>query len=99
VPSIFIIDRSGVVRFRHQGLYLGLQRAWSSTLEVPRFVQPPPDFMGITLFVAKFDTEKVLERSLGITEPGTIEVFKGGARSTAVMQYDTLSGLLKKVIR
>jgi hypothetical protein len=58
-----------------------------------------PDFMGITLFVAKFDTEKVLERSLGITEPRTIEVFKGGARSTAVTQYDTLSGLLKKVIR
>ena len=58
-----------------------------------------PEFMGITLFVAKFDTEKVLERSLGITEPRTIEAFKGGARSTAVTQYDTLSGLLKKVIR
>src|SRR5271163_1064151 len=58
-----------------------------------------PEFMGITLFVAKFDAEKVLERSLGITEPRTIEVFKGGARSTAVTQYDTLSGLLKKVIR
>ena len=58
-----------------------------------------PDFMGITLFVAKFDTEKVLERSLGITEPRTIELFKGGVRSTAITQYDTVSGLLKKVIR
>jgi len=64
-----------------------------------RNVPQGPDFMGITLFVANFDTEKVLERSLGVTEPRTIELFKGGARSTAVPQYDTLSGLLKKVIR
>jgi hypothetical protein len=61
-----------------------------------------PDFMGITVFVAKFDTKKVLERSLGIADPRTTEVFKDGkqgARSTAVPQYDTLSGLRKKVIR
>jgi len=60
-----------------------------------------PEFMGITLFVAKFDTEKVLERSLGVTEHGTIEVFKDGkegARSTAVTQYDTLSELLQRAI-
>jgi thioredoxin family protein len=60
-----------------------------------------PEFMGITLFVAKFDTEKVLERSLGITEHSTIEVLKDGkegARSTEVTQYDTLSELLQRVI-
>ena len=60
-----------------------------------------PKFMGITLFVAKFDTEKVLERSLGITEHRTIEVIKDGkegARSTVVTQYETLSELLQKVI-
>ena len=60
-----------------------------------------PEFMGITLFVAKFDTEKVLERSLGITEHSTIEVIKDGkdgARSTVVTQYDTLSELLQRVI-
>jgi len=60
-----------------------------------------PEFMGITLFVAKFDTEKVLERSLGITEHSTIEVFKDGkegARSTVVTKYDTLSELLQRVI-
>jgi Thioredoxin len=60
-----------------------------------------PEFMGITLFVAKFDTEKVLERSLGITEHRTIEVIKDGkegARSTVVTQYDTLSELLQRVI-
>jgi hypothetical protein len=60
-----------------------------------------PEFMGITLFVAKFDTEKVLERSLGITEHRTIEVSKDrkeSARSTLVTQYDTLSELLQRVI-
>jgi hypothetical protein len=60
-----------------------------------------PEFMGITLFVAKFDTEKVLERSLGITEHRTIEEVKDGkdgARSTVVTQYDTLSDLLQKFI-
>jgi hypothetical protein len=61
-----------------------------------------PEFMGITLFVAKFDTEKVLERSLGIADQRTADVFKDGkqgVRTTAVTQYDTLSGLLQKVIR
>jgi Thioredoxin len=60
-----------------------------------------PEFMGITLFVANFDTEKVLERSLGITEHRTIEVIKDGkegARSTVVTQYETLSELLQRVI-
>jgi hypothetical protein len=60
-----------------------------------------PEFMGITLFVVKFDTEKVLGRSLGITEHRTIEVFedgKEGARSTVVTQYGTLSELLQRVI-
>jgi hypothetical protein len=60
-----------------------------------------PDFMGITLFVAKFDTEKVLERSLGITEHRSVEVIKNGdegARSTVVTQYGTLSELLQRVL-
>jgi len=37
-----------------------------------------PDFMGVTLFVANFDTEKLLERSLGISKQSTIVVFKNG---------------------
>jgi|HubBroStandDraft_4_1064222.scaffolds.fasta_scaffold1334414_1 hypothetical protein len=60
-----------------------------------------PEFMGITLFVAKFDTEKVLERSLGIIQHRTVAGFKDrkdGARSTVVAQYDTLSDLLQKFI-
>ncbi len=57
--------------------------------------------MGITLFVAKFDTGKVLARSLGITEHRSIEVIKDGnegARSPLVAQYTTLSELLRRVI-
>jgi hypothetical protein len=60
-----------------------------------------PEFMGITLFVAKFDTAKVLERSLGITEHRTVEEAKDGkkeASAPVVAQYDTLSELLHKVI-
>ena len=37
-----------------------------------------PEFMGVTLFVANFDTEKVLERSFGISEPSAVVVFKDG---------------------
>ena len=60
-----------------------------------------PEFMGITLFVANFDTEKVLERSLGISKQSTIVVFRNGketARSTGDTQYDTLSEILRSAI-
>ena len=60
-----------------------------------------PEFMGVTLFVANFDTEKVLERSLGISKQSTIVVFKNGketARSTGDTQYDTLSEILRSAI-
>ena len=60
-----------------------------------------PDFMGVTLFVANFDTEKLLERSLGISKQSTIVVFKNGkeaARSTGDRQYDTLSEILRSAI-
>ena len=43
-----------------------------------------PEFMGVTLFVANFDTEKVLERSLGISKQSTIVVFKRRQGSSAV---------------
>lgn len=42
-----------------------------------------PNFMGVRLFVANFDTEKLLDRPLGISKQSTIVVFKkwqgGGA--------------------
>ena len=68
---------------------------------VLRELTQSPEFMGVTLFVANFDTEKVLERSLGISKQGTIVVFRSGkeaARSTGDTQYDTLSEILRSAI-
>jgi thiol-disulfide isomerase/thioredoxin len=59
------------------------------------------DLKGITLFVANFDTETALKRSLGITKQSTIVVFRDGkesARSTGDTQPDTLSELLRRAI-
>jgi thioredoxin 1 len=59
------------------------------------------DLKGITLFVANFDTETALKRSLGITKQSTIVVFKDGkesARSTGDTQPDTLRELLRHAI-
>jgi thiol-disulfide isomerase/thioredoxin len=60
-----------------------------------------PEFKGITLFVANFDTEKVLERSLGVTKQSTIVVFKDGkesARSTGDTQRESLAELLRRAV-
>ena len=60
-----------------------------------------PEFQGITLFVANFDTEKVLEKSLGITAKSTIVVFRDGketARSVGDTQQDSLSEILRRAI-
>jgi thiol-disulfide isomerase/thioredoxin len=60
-----------------------------------------PEFKGITVFVANFDTEKVLERSLGVTKQSTIVVFKDGketARSTGDTQRDNLADLLRHAV-
>jgi hypothetical protein len=57
--------------------------------------------MGITVFVANFDTEKVLERSLGVTTQSTIVVFKDGkenARSTGDTQRENLAELLRHAV-
>jgi len=55
----------------------------------------------LTLYVANFDTEKALKRSLGVTQQSTIVVFKGGkeiARSTGDTQRDRLDALLKQAV-
>src|SRR3979490_325941 len=44
-----------------------------------------PEMRPVTLYVANFDTEKALKKSLGVTQQSTIVVFKDGkerARST-----------------
>ena len=60
-----------------------------------------PALKSLTLYVANFDTEKALKRSLHITQQSTIVVFKGGkeiARSTGDTQRDRLDALLKQAV-
>jgi thioredoxin 1 len=55
----------------------------------------------LTLYVANFDTEKALKKSLGVTQQSTIVVFKGGkeiARSTGETQRARLGALLKQAV-
>ena len=55
----------------------------------------------VTLYVADFDTEKALKKSLGVTTQSTIVVFKNGreiARSTGDTQQDSLAALLRHAI-
>src|SRR5258707_11752506 len=55
----------------------------------------------VTVFVANFDTENALKRSLRVTQQSTIVVFKDGkesARSTGDTQPDRLSALLHHAI-
>jgi len=62
---------------------------------------PSPEFKDVTLFIADFDTEKALERSLGVTQQSTIVLFKGGkeaARSTGDTRQATLAALLRRAI-
>jgi thiol-disulfide isomerase/thioredoxin len=59
------------------------------------------EFKSLTLYVADFDTEKALKRSLGVTKQSTIVVFKSGkesARSTGDTQQDSLAALLRHAV-
>jgi thioredoxin 1 len=60
-----------------------------------------PEFKGLTLFVANFDTERTLKQSLGVTKQSTVVVFKDGkesARSTGDTQQTSLGALLRHAI-
>jgi thiol-disulfide isomerase/thioredoxin len=60
-----------------------------------------PDLKSVTLYVANFDTEKALKKSLGVTKQSTIVVFKNGkesARSTGDTQQDSLAALLRHAV-
>jgi thioredoxin 1 len=55
----------------------------------------------LTLYIADFDTEKVLKQSLRVTQQSTIVVFKGGkevARSTGATQRESLAALLRQAV-
>jgi thioredoxin 1 len=60
-----------------------------------------PELKPVTLYVANFDTERALKKSLGVTQQSTIVVFKDGkesARSTGDTQRDSLAELLHHAI-
>lgn len=60
-----------------------------------------PEFARITFFIANYDTEKGLKKSLGVTKQSTIVVFKGGkeaARSTGDTQESSLASLLRQAL-
>ena len=60
-----------------------------------------PELKGVMLFVANFDTEKALKKSLGVTQQSTVVVFKDGkesARSTGDTQQASLAALLHRAI-
>ena len=60
-----------------------------------------PDFMGITLFTIRFNTEKLLERSLGITKQSAMVGLKDDkerARAAGLAHYDSLSEILRRTV-
>jgi len=59
------------------------------------------EFKSLTLYIADFDTEKALKKSLGVTQQSTIVVFKDGkeiARSTGATQRELLASLLRQAV-
>ena len=60
-----------------------------------------PELKPLTLYVANYDTEKALKKSLGVTQQSTIVVFKNGkesARSTGDTRRDSLAALLRQAL-
>ena len=60
-----------------------------------------PEFKSLTVYIANFDTEKALKKSLGVTQQSTVVVFKDGkesARSTGATQRDSLAELLHHAV-
>ncbi len=60
-----------------------------------------PELKSMTLYIANFDTEQALKKSLGVTKQSTIVVFRNGrevARSTGDTQQDSLAALLRHAI-
>ncbi len=60
-----------------------------------------PDLSQVTLYVASYDEEKALEKSLGVTKQSTLVVFKQGreaGRSTGDTNEASLAMLLRRAI-
>jgi len=60
-----------------------------------------PEFSRLTLYIANYDQEKDLKRSLGVSQQSTLVVFKQGhevARSTGDTNETSLATLLRQAI-
>ena len=60
-----------------------------------------PEFSRVTLYIANYDAEKSLKKSLGVTQQSTVVVFKQGrevGRSTGDTNEGSLAGLLRRSI-
>src|SRR5580704_203468 len=60
-----------------------------------------PQLQPVTVYIANFDTETALKKSLGVTHQSTIVVFNRGrevARSTGDTQQESLAALLRRAI-
>jgi len=60
-----------------------------------------PEFAPVTVYIANYDSEKVLKKSLRVTKQSTIVVFKGGAeraRSTGDTHQESLAALLRSAL-
>jgi thiol-disulfide isomerase/thioredoxin len=59
------------------------------------------ELKSLTLYIANFDTEKALKKSLGVTKQSTIVIYKNGqevARSTGDTQRSSLAALLGRAV-
>jgi hypothetical protein len=85
-------------RNEHFFIIRAIENTNSSAFREPARGAP---FKSLTLYVANFDTEKALKKSLGVIQQSTIVVFKDGkeiARSTGDTQRDRLDVLLKQAV-
>jgi len=60
-----------------------------------------PEFSRVTLYIANYDAEKSLKKSLGVTQQSTVVVFKQGrevGRSTGDTNEGSLAALLRRSI-
>jgi thioredoxin 1 len=60
-----------------------------------------PEFSRLTLYIANYDAEKSLEKSLGVTQQSTLVVFRQGlevGRSTGDTDEASLAALLRRSI-
>ena len=68
---------------------------------VLRDLAAQPDFKGVTVMVANFDTELQLRKSLNVSQQSTIVVFRSGkevARSTGDTDRKSLGALLRTAV-